>query len=133
MSDQHSVLVSTSVMVIKVTEPQIMGDTVADALRDQFLALTDQCKTQHVVIDMQSVRYISSAGIRPLLTLNKRIREHGGRMILCNLSHDVESVFSATRLITTSSTPRSIPATFESHPDVLASISSLYGTAPATS
>ncbi|MFO0876704.1 MAG: STAS domain-containing protein [Gemmataceae bacterium] len=126
MSEETPSLVTSAVLILRISEPQIMGDTLADALRDQFLALVDQSGAQHVVVDMNVVKYISSAGIRPLLTLNKKVRERGGRLILCCLSPEVESVFSATRLITTSTTPRSIPATFESHTDVLSSVASLY-------
>ena len=55
--------------------------------------------------------------------LNRKVREREGRLILCRLSREVESVFVATRLI---SSGRSMPATFESHPDVPSSIASLY-------
>jgi anti-anti-sigma factor len=71
------------------------------------------------------VVYLSSAGIRPLLALNRQVREREGRLVLCGLTRDVESVFVATRLV---STTRSVPATFENAPDVPSAIASLYQT-----
>lgn len=100
-----------------------MGDTVADALRDDFLAAYEQSGAIHAIIDMERVSYLSSAGIRPLLALNRKVREREGRLILAGLTKDVESVFVATRLISSS---RAMPATFESHPDVPSCVASLY-------
>ena len=130
MSEHQSRYVQCPVLVLRVTESQVMGDTIADALRDEFLALYETSQATHVVIDMGQVVYLSSAGIRPLLSLNRKVREREGRLILCHLSSDVEGVFVATRLISSS---RSIPATFESHPDVPTSIASLYQTPEAVS
>lgn len=123
MSEHQSRYVQCPVLVLRVTESQVMGDTVADTLRDEFLALYDKSGATHVVIDMEQVTYLSSAGIRPLLSLNRKVREREGRLILCRLQSDVEGVFVATRLINSG---RVLPATFENHPDVPTSIASLY-------
>jgi anti-anti-sigma factor len=112
-----------SLIVVRVTESQLMGDVVADGLRDQLLALYEQSEAVHVVLDMEQVRYLSSAGIRPLLSLNKKVREREGRLALCRLSEDVEGVLLATRLISPNS---AAPSAFESHPDVPSSVASLY-------
>ena len=74
---------------------------------------------------MEPVTHLSSAGIRPLLALNREVREREGRLILCNLSRDVEDVFVLTRLV---STRRTTPATFEKHNDVPSAVVSLYQT-----
>ncbi len=123
MSEHDATYVQCPVLVVRVTESQVVGDTVADALRDQLLALYDQTGATHAVIDMEQVAYLSSAGIRPLLALNREVREREGRLILCGLNHDVEGVFVATRLI---GTGHSGPATFESASDVSAAIAHLY-------
>lgn len=109
-------------VVLRVTEPQIMGDTIADALRDELLAHYLQSKATHVVLDMAAVQYISSAGLRPLLALSRQVHAHEGRLILCGLSPDVEGVFKATRLI---SSGGATPATFGSQPDVPAAVAAL--------
>jgi anti-anti-sigma factor len=109
--------------VVRLTESQVMGDTVADMLRDDLLALYEQTKGIHAIIDMEKVVYLSSAGIRPLLALNRQVRDREGRLILCGLTKDVEGVFVATRLI---SNNRSTPATFEHAADVPTAIANLY-------
>jgi anti-sigma B factor antagonist len=123
MSDQAAPYAQCSLVVVRVTHSQVMGDTVADGLRDELLALYEQSGATHIVLDLEAVAYLSSAGIRPLLSLNKKVREREGRLLLCRLREDVHGVLLATRLISSHS---SAPATFESHPDVPSSVASLY-------
>lgn len=110
-------------LIVRVTESEVMGDGAADALRDAILAAYDSIQPVHLILDMQAVRYLSSAGIRPLLALDRRVREREGRMILCNLSPYVQTVLEATRLISTS---KAATGKFEHHADVPASVASLY-------
>jgi anti-sigma B factor antagonist len=125
MTEQRARYVRCPVIVLRINESQVMGDTVADAVRDELLAAYQQSGAIHVVIDMEQVSYLSSAGIRPLLTLNREVREREGRLLLCNLHKDVEGVFVATRLISTS---RAVPATFEKQTDVPGAVASVYQT-----
>jgi anti-anti-sigma factor len=111
------------VLVLRVAEAQVSGDTIADTLRDELLQVYEQSGAIHVIIDMGQVTYLSSAGLRPLLALNKHAHLREGRLVLCNLSSDVEGVFLATRLISTSG---ATPATFEKHRTVPEAVASLY-------
>ena len=98
------------VLVITPAERQVQGDELADALkREFFLALSD-FQAGRVVLDFQEVKFLGSAGFRPLLSLHRRLRDQGGAMLLCNLSPEVAEVFHITRLISTS---RSFTAPFD--------------------
>jgi len=112
------------VVMLRITETQVHGDTLAEALRDELLTAYQQFGALHVVLDMGLVSYISSAGIRPLLGLNRRIHENGGRLVLCNLQPEVASVLSITRLISSAGSPSSAP--METHPDVASAVASVY-------
>lgn len=46
-----------------------------------------------VVVDMGEVSYISSSGLRVLLTARRQARERSGDLVLCNLSISVRDVF----------------------------------------
>jgi anti-sigma B factor antagonist len=46
-----------------------------------------------VVVDMGEVSYISSSGLRVLLTARRQARERSGDLVLCNLSASVRDVF----------------------------------------
>jgi anti-anti-sigma factor len=123
MSERRFQHVTTPVVVVRIKETQVMGDTLAEALRDEFLMVYLPSGATNVVIDFQMVTYLSSAGFRPLLSLNRQVRERGGRLVLCNLSKEVEEIFAVTRLISSS---KSLPATFEVQKDVPAAVAALY-------
>jgi anti-anti-sigma factor len=110
------------VLVLRIDETQVAGDTLAEGVRDEFLTLYTRTEAENVIIDFQRVTYLSSAGFRPLLSLLRQVRARGGRLILCGLRPEVAEAFAVTRLISTSG---SAPATFEDQPDVPSAIAAL--------
>ncbi len=100
---------------------------MADEMRDEMLGIYLSAHGVNVVLDFEGVKYLSSAGFRPLLRLNRQVRERGGRLVLCNLCAEVKEIFAVTRLISTS---KVAPATFEVQADAPAAVASLYQTMP---
>ena len=56
-------------------------------------------ETGYLIIDMQKLKYISSAGLRVLVWAVQTLDEHGGTMTLKNVSDEIKKVFSLTGLI----------------------------------
>lgn len=125
MSERIPKHVLCPVVVLQIIPDTVTGDVLADELRDELLALYLSSHAQHVVLDFMGVRYLSSAGFRPLLRLNRQVRERGGRLVLCQLQPDIKEIFAVTRLI---STNRMTPATFEVQPDVASAVANLLQT-----
>jgi anti-anti-sigma factor len=113
-------------LVLTITEPQLLGDKLVHALRQELLEVVAQPGTHKVVLDLQPVKVLSSEAFRPLLSLRRTVQERGGQLVLCNLAPTVAKVLHDTRLITTS---RSSTATFEVQADVAAAVASLTDTA----
>lgn len=53
----------------------------------------------HVVLDLAGVDYISSAGLRVLLSLAKRLKAGGGTLVLCRLTPPVADVLEVSGLM----------------------------------
>jgi len=71
-------------------------DTAAAGQTEQALKpLYDTC-CQIIVFDCQNLEYISSSGLRLLLSVLKHAKAKGGRVIISNLSTDLKKVFSMT-------------------------------------
>jgi anti-anti-sigma factor len=111
------------VVVVKITEAQIRGETLADALRDELLAVATQCTAVYVVLDFKAVSFAVSTAVRPLLSLNRYLHLNGGRLILCNLDPNVRETLEVMRLISSSG---STHATFDAQPDVPTAVASIY-------
>ena len=52
----------------------------------------------HIIIDMEEVHYLSSAGIRILLQTNKKLKKRGGDLHLCNVNQYPSEVLKMTGL-----------------------------------
>ena len=122
MSEQPFKHISCPLVVLRIEASQLIGDVVAEALREEFLAAYQRVGARHVVVDFQAVTYLSSASFRPLLSLLRDVRAKTGRMVLCNLHPDVHEIFTVTRLISSHS---SAPAAFEVQANVADAVASL--------
>jgi anti-anti-sigma factor len=91
--------VERGVLVITITERQVGGDDLAAALRREFFSALDEYQLNKVALDFQEVQLLFSAGLRPLLSLHRRLGEAGGAMVLCNLAPQVAETLQVTRLI----------------------------------
>ena len=69
-----------------------IDSTTADAVDAHILGLTFSGAPQ-LVVDFGGVEYISSAGLRVMLSLAKRVREKKGGLALCALGDGVRQVF----------------------------------------
>ena len=52
------------------------------------------------VVDFTRTGYIDSSGLGVLVSLSKKIREHGGDLRLAGLNEDLQTLFELTRLDT---------------------------------
>jgi anti-anti-sigma factor len=114
--------VQEGVLVLTITEPQLHGDKLAHALRQELLAVIAQPASSKVALDLQPVQAMSSEAFRPLLSLRRKLEEAGGRLVLCNLAPAVAKTLQATRLL---STGRAGAPSFEVQADVAAAVAIL--------
>ena len=71
-------------------------DTVTSAEFEKTLAPYFSSQCPELVLDCSEMEYISSAGLRVVLTAHKSITAKGGRFIIRNISKEVHSVFDIT-------------------------------------
>ena len=78
-------------VLVASLEGQLNSGNAAD-LEDRMLGLVETGEHQWV-LDLSRLDYISSAGLRVVLMLAKRLRGHQGRLVLCRLQPQVHEVF----------------------------------------
>jgi stage II sporulation protein AA (anti-sigma F factor antagonist) len=69
-------------------------DSTTSGTLDAHLAGLDGAGEHRVVVDLSGVDYISSAGLRVMLSLAKRTKLNQGALALCGLGESVRQVFS---------------------------------------
>lgn len=78
--------------VVVVAPVGRIDSTTSGSFEAHLTALSAQDR-QRVVIDFAEVDYISSAGLRVMLGLAKRVREQRGALAICSLDNAVRQVF----------------------------------------
>ena len=68
-------------------------DTAASRQADKDLSPLYQYDDSDVLIDCSQLIYISSSGLRMLLSLYKHQRSTGHRVLVANINEDIEDVF----------------------------------------
>jgi anti-anti-sigma factor len=110
------------VLLLTVNVPQVRGDEITTELERACTAEVDRAEATKVILDMKAVSYITSTGVRALLSLHHKLKNLSGRIVLCNLSEMVSEVLQIMRFIDPSGLR---PAPFEVQPDVPAAVISL--------
>ena len=64
------------------------------------LAGTIDAGDSHLVLNLAGVDYISSAGLRVLLTTTQRLSRQSGKLVLCELQPGVREVLEISGLLT---------------------------------
>jgi anti-anti-sigma factor len=78
-----------------VMELSISGrlDAVSAVEADKDFNSVIDAGHENLLVNLGSLDYISSAGLRVLLVVAKRIQQNGGKVVLCSLSPNVREVF----------------------------------------
>ncbi len=66
--------------------------STSDRLEEQLLSVIDG-GASHVVVDLDKLEYISSAGLRVLLLAAKKLKQVDGKIVLSNLQAHIREVF----------------------------------------
>ncbi|NLB60607.1 MAG: STAS domain-containing protein [Lentisphaerae bacterium] len=74
----------------------VANASVLEQAAEQALQAGDQL----LVLDFSKLDYISSAGLRSLLTLHKQVKAQDGKLALCNLQGMVKEVLDISGLAT---------------------------------
>jgi anti-anti-sigma factor len=67
-------------------------------LEDELSEIIDE-KTKAVILDMKGLEYISSAGIRVILSTEKLLKRKGASFAMINLQPQIKKVFDAMKIL----------------------------------
>jgi anti-sigma B factor antagonist len=84
-------------MLEEVTAVELAGDidaNTAPSIQDKVLPLVES--GSKVLLDMTAVPYMSSAGLRMLLSLFRQVSAKEGKLVLVGLTEDIRDTMSIT-------------------------------------
>jgi anti-sigma B factor antagonist len=79
---------------------QVEGDTLdatnSDTFKEEMSELVRE--PYRVVFDMTNLRFVDSAGLGAVLSIVRKLREHGGDLVVAGVSKPVRVLFEIVRL-----------------------------------
>ena len=78
---------------VLIVEPHGRIDSVGSIAFGERLSEAVHSGSHHLLIDLQHILYISSAGFRSLLIAHKLVHEVQGKLVLCGMSSEVRRLF----------------------------------------
>lgn len=86
-------------MLLVMNRPSLTEEENLEQLERDFITLTDTFGARFVVVDLQSVSYMTSAAVGKLIALHRRLARESGRLILCRPQPAVRSTFAISQLL----------------------------------
>jgi anti-sigma B factor antagonist len=88
------------VTIASFTDRHLLDQKTVEMIGEQLFSLVDGTGRQKLLLDFSNVQDISSLAIGMLVTLNKKIRAAGGKLVLCRMDPELREVMAITQLDT---------------------------------
>ena len=86
------------VTVVRFRDHKIVEDINIQQLGQELFQLVEVDNHDKLLLNFSSVDFLSSAALGKLITLDKKMKAHGGTLKLSNIRPEIYEVFSITKL-----------------------------------
>jgi len=86
------------VTVVSFTDKKILDEQNIQVIGEQLFSLVDDLGRRKILLNFGNVEYLSSAALGKFITLNKKVAQAGGKLILCKIDPQIYEVFEITKL-----------------------------------
>ncbi len=87
-----------NVTIVRLTGAKSLDEQTSRAVGAELSALADKMAGRKLVLNFIDVEYLSSGALGVLLTLNKKLRDIGGKLVLVNIDPKLYEVLEVTKL-----------------------------------
>ncbi len=88
----------TCVQVVLCT-PSIYEEEVIEQIGRDLNSLSDDFDCHRMVLDIKAVNLITSSLIGKFVQLHKKLKSHGGVLVMCGVQGHLETIFRASNLL----------------------------------
>jgi anti-anti-sigma factor len=84
--------------VFRVNAPTLRDDLITEDVFQHLFTVVDEGKRLKVVLNLSAIQYFASAALGKLVVLTRKARVANVRLVLCNVTPNVEQALQITRL-----------------------------------
>ena len=86
------------VTVVRLTDRKVVDETNIQELGRELFALVEEEQRKNLLLNFSAVGFLSSSALGKLITLDKKVKAHGGKLKLSNIRPEIYEVFAITKL-----------------------------------
>jgi anti-sigma B factor antagonist len=86
------------VTVVRFVDRKILDELNIQEMGQELFQLVEEGNKTRLLLNFQQVEFLSSAALGKLITLDKKVKAHGGKMKLSNIRPEIYEVFAITKL-----------------------------------
>jgi anti-sigma B factor antagonist len=86
------------VTVVKFVDKKILDETGIQELGAELFSLIEHDNRRSILLNFESVDFLSSAALGKLITLDRKMKTAQGRLKMCNIRPEILEVFQITKL-----------------------------------
>jgi len=86
------------VAVVRFVDRKILDEANIQELGQELFQLIEEEGHKQLLLNFSSVEFLSSAALGKLITLDKKVKAHDGKLKLSNIRPEIYEVFAITKL-----------------------------------
>jgi anti-sigma B factor antagonist len=86
------------VTVVRFAAAELLDDGTIELLGEQLYTLVDHLGTRKLVLNLSPVRRLASLMIGKIMTLHKKLKPAGGKLVLCGIDPEIRRIFDTLKL-----------------------------------
>jgi len=86
------------VTVVRFVDRKILDVTNIHELGRELFQLVEEQNKKKLLLNFSAVEFLSSETLGELIKLEKKVKQHSGKLILSNIKPEIYEVFAITRL-----------------------------------
>jgi anti-sigma B factor antagonist len=86
------------VTIVRFVDRKILDDSNIQELGVELFQLVEDENRKNLLLEFTNVEFLSSAALGKLITLDKKVKQHGGRLKLSGIRPQIYEVFAITKL-----------------------------------
>lgn len=86
------------VTVVNFVDKKILDEQNIQIIGEQLFDLVDNQGKKKILLNFGNVEFLSSAALGKLITMNKKVQQVGGKLVMCNIAREILEVFEITKL-----------------------------------
>jgi anti-anti-sigma factor len=86
------------VTVVTFTQRELLEEAIIQAVGEQLLALVEDHNCPRLILNLSTVKRLSTMVLGKLIALHNRVRTAGGRLALCGINPEIRGIFEILNL-----------------------------------